>query len=53
MIDFLRDWLSEKSTWIGIFTLLTAFNVNHLTPGQQSAITAVGIGLVARHERKS
>jgi hypothetical protein len=50
-MNFIKDWLSEKTTWVGIFALLAAFNITHLTKEQQLAITAVGISLVARHEK--
>ncbi len=52
-ITFIRTWLSERSTWIGIFALLAAFNINPLTDIQREAIIVVGISLVARHEQKS
>ena len=51
-ITFIRSWLSEKSTWIGIFALLTAFNIDPLTDIQKEAIIVVGISLVARHGTK-
>lgn len=53
LITFVRSWLSEKSSWIGIFALLAAFNINPLTQVQKEAIIVVGISLVARHEQKS
>lgn len=52
MIDFFRNWLGEKSTWTGIFLLLGAFNITNLTEAQKTAVAAVGISLVARHEGK-
>jgi hypothetical protein len=52
-ITFMRAWLSERSTWIGIFALLAAFNIGDLTEDQKLAIIAVGTSLVARHEQKS
>lgn len=51
-IDYFRDWLSEKSTWAGLFMLIAAFNIADLTNEQQLAITAVGISLVARNDKK-
>ncbi|WP_165786400.1 hypothetical protein [Methylomonas sp. Kb3] len=51
MIDYFRDWLSEKSTWFGIFALLAAFNLTNLTEEQQAAIAVVGITFVARHDK--
>jgi hypothetical protein len=50
-ITFIRTWLSEKSSWIGIFALLAAFNIGDLTEDQKLAIIAVGTSLVARHEK--
>lgn len=50
MIDFIKGWLGEKSTWTGIFMLLAAFNITTLTEAQKAAIATVGISLVARHE---
>jgi hypothetical protein len=52
-ITFIRTWLGERSTWIGIFALLAAFNIDPLTDIQREAIIVVGISLVARHEQKS
>lgn len=49
-MNFIRDWLSEKSTWAGIFMLLTAFNITTLTENQKAAIAVVGISLVARRD---
>ena len=51
-MEFFRNWLSEKSTWAGLFLLLTAFNIHTFTDEQKAAITVVGISLVARHEGK-
>lgn len=50
-MDFIRNWLSEKTTWTGIFLLLGAFNVADLTDAQKVAIATVGISLVARQEK--
>jgi hypothetical protein len=50
-MDFIRNWLSEKTTWTGIFLLLGAFNIADLTEAQKFAITAVGISLVARQDK--
>lgn len=52
-MDFIKDWLSEKTTWAGIFMLVGAFTSVQLTDAQKTAVTAVGISLVARHERRS
>jgi hypothetical protein len=51
MLDFIRNWLGEKSTWAGIFMLVSAFNVASLTEPQKAAIAAVGISLVARQDK--
>lgn len=52
IINYFRTWLSERSTWVGIFALLAAFNIDPLTQPQKEAIIVVGISLVARHETK-
>lgn len=51
-MKFIKSWLSEKSTWMGIFALLASFNITTLTQEQQLAVAAVGISLVARNETK-
>lgn len=53
MLDWIRDILSEKSTYAGIFLMLTAFNVHSFTPEQETAIACFGAVLVARHEKKN
>lgn len=52
MLHFIQTWLSEKTTWMGIFALIAAFNIHTFTTEQQAAIAAVGISLVARNENK-
>ena len=51
-MDFIRNWLSERTTWTGLFALLVAFNIHSFTEEQRLAITAVGISLVARNENR-
>jgi hypothetical protein len=50
-MNFLRNWLNEKSTWAGIFLLISAFNIYEFTPEQQIAITTVGISLCVYREK--
>jgi hypothetical protein len=49
MINYFREWLSEGSTWTGLFFLLASFNVASFTADQKLAIQMVGVSLVARH----
>ncbi|MDE3021856.1 MAG: hypothetical protein KGI54_08355 [Pseudomonadota bacterium] len=38
MKQFLRGWLTQKSTCMGIFWLLSAFGIYQFTPDQANAI---------------
>ena len=44
-LNYLLDRLNENSTWRGILLVLTALGVS-LSPQNQEAITAAGLGLV-------
>lgn len=44
MIDFIVSRLKERSTWLGLVSLVTALGLV-LTPAQSEAIIAAGMGL--------
>ena len=50
---FIATWLSERTTWVGLFALFAAFNVHNFTHEQQEALILVGISLVARNETRN
>ena len=45
MKDFMKDRLSEASTWRAIIWCLSAFGIYTFSSDQQGAITALGMAL--------
>jgi hypothetical protein len=44
MLKFIGDRLKERSTWVGILSIVTAAGLS-LTPEQQGAIIAAGLAI--------
>lgn len=44
-MDWLKERLKEKSTYIGLFMVFSAFFGIHLTPEQQNALIFLGMAL--------
>jgi len=46
----IKSWLSEKSTWLGFFSVAASFGFE-LTEPQQYALAALGASLMAMRDR--
>ena len=46
----IKRWLAEKSTWLGLFAVASAFGFE-LTEPQQYALAALGASLMAMRDR--
>lgn len=44
MLTFIIDRLKERSTWIGLITIITAAGIG-ITPEQGEAIAVAGVGI--------
>jgi hypothetical protein len=44
MVDYFLNRLKERSTWLGLIAVATAFGL-HLSPDQQLAIAQLGLAL--------
>jgi nickel-dependent lactate racemase len=44
MLNFLVDRLKERSTWLGIITIITAAGI-HVTPEQAEAVAVAGAAI--------
>jgi hypothetical protein len=49
---WILEWLAEKTTWTGMFLVVSAFGfAPTLTDGQQSALIAVAVSFFAMNDR--
>lgn len=51
MKEWIVEWLSEKTTWLGFFTTAAAFGLE-LTEAQQSALATLAVTLFVIQDRK-
>lgn len=52
MKDWIIEWLAEKTTWTGMFFVVSAFGfAPALTDGQQSALIALAVSFFAMNDR--
>lgn len=50
MKDWIVSWLAEKTTWVGIVALASAFGAPHLVEGQETALVTLAASFFAMRD---